>query len=157
LPEIVAIPAGGYVEDMPSAHDVAKYILQEKGEMDTWKLQKLVYYSQAWHLVWEGKPLFDEPIEAWANGPVIPALFRVHSGKFKMKQWPEGYVSRLTKSERESIDVVLRSYGRRTGFALRELTHREPPWRDARKGVPAGAPSKNRITIGALASYYGSL
>jgi uncharacterized phage-associated protein len=101
---------------MPSANDVAKYILEQKDEMDTWKLQKLVYYSQAWHLVWDSEPLFEERIEAWANGPVVPELYKVHRGKFKMKKWPKGNISRLTKSQRESIDVVLKRYGKRTGF-----------------------------------------
>ena len=49
--------------------DVAAYILEQKGSMTTMKLQKLVYYSQAWSLVWDEKPLFEEAIEAWANGP----------------------------------------------------------------------------------------
>lgn len=142
---------------MASAHDVAKYILEQKGELDTWKLEKLVYYSQAWHLVWDSEPLFEEQIQAWANGPVIPVLFREHRGKFKMKSWPKGRIARLTRSQRESIDVVLKHYGKRSGFALRELTHKEPPWKDARKGVPAGAPSEKQITPGAIVSYYGSL
>ena len=141
---------------MASAHDVAKYILQAKDAMDTWKLQKLAYYSQAWHLVWDEEPLFDEPIEAWANGPVVPALFQVHRGKFRMASWPRGNVGHLTRSQRESIDVVLRHYGRRTGFALRELTHKERPWKDARMGLPAGAASHTQITHDAMASYYGS-
>jgi uncharacterized phage-associated protein len=148
---------GGYAGCMPSANDVAKYILEQKDEMDTWKLQKLVYYSQAWHLVWDSEPLFEERIEAWANGPVVPELYKVHRGKFKMKKWPKGNISRLTKSQRESIDVVLKRYGKRTGFALREQTHSESPWKDARKGVPAGAPSSNVVTHGAMTTYYGSL
>jgi uncharacterized phage-associated protein len=36
---------------MTSVFDVAQYILRRKGQMTTWKLQKLVYYSQAWSLV----------------------------------------------------------------------------------------------------------
>jgi uncharacterized phage-associated protein len=141
---------------MASAHDVARYILEQKGEMDTWKLQKLVYYSQAWHLVWDEEPLFKEQIQAWANGPVVPALYREHRGKFKMRRWPKGNISHLSASQRESIDVVLKSYGRRTGFALRELTHKERPWLNARKGTPAGAPSSASIKRDAMAAYYGS-
>ena len=57
---------------MATAHDVAAYILQKKGEMTAMKLQKLVYYSQAWSVVWDERPLFHEKIEAWANGPVVP-------------------------------------------------------------------------------------
>jgi len=60
---------------MASVHDVAAYILREQGAMSTWKLQKLVYYSLAWHLVWDDEPLFEEPIQAWANGPVVRALY----------------------------------------------------------------------------------
>lgn len=142
---------------MASAHDVAAYILKQQGSLDTWKLQKLVYYSQAWHLVWDSEPLFQARIEAWANGPVVPLLFREHRGDFKVSSWPKGNASRLTASQKESIDVVLKHYGRRTGFSLRELTHKERPWREARKGIPAGAPSKEEITQGAMVSYYGSL
>jgi uncharacterized phage-associated protein len=140
-----------------SAHDVAAYILEHKGSMDTWKLQKLVYYSQAWHLVWDEEPLFGARIEAWANGPVVPELFRVHRGRFRMDSWPKGAASNLTDAQEESIDAVLGHYGKRSGFALRELTHKQPPWRDARGKLPPGAPGNNEITQDAMASYYGSL
>jgi uncharacterized phage-associated protein len=144
---------------MASAHDVARYILEKKGSMDTWKLQKLVYYSQAWHLVWDEEPLFGEQIQAWSNGPVVPALWREHKGEFTMSRWPKGNISRLTKSEKESIDVVLKHYGRRTGLELRERTHREPPWKLARKRAkaPPGAPCREVIRHGDMTSYYGSL
>lgn len=142
---------------MASVHDVAKYILRQQGEMDTWKLQKLVYYSQAWHLVWDERPLFVERIEAWANGPVSPDLFREHQGQFKVKTWPKGHISRLSPTERESIRVVLRHYGRRTGFTLRELTHRESPWKNARAGLLPGTASRREITRDAMSAYYGSL
>lgn len=53
--------------DMATVFDVARYILtrlDEDGKLPvtTWKLQKLVYYSQAWSLVWDDVPLFDAPI-----------------------------------------------------------------------------------------------
>jgi uncharacterized phage-associated protein len=142
---------------MASVHDVAQYILEEKGELDTWKLQKLVYYSQAWHLVWEGAPLFPQHIEAWANGPVSPHLYKVHRGLYRVTRWRYGSAERLGESQRESINVVLKHYGRATGFSLRQLTHSEAPWKNARKGLPPGAPSNNIITTDAMAAYYGSL
>ena len=43
---------------MASVFDVAKYILHKLGTVTTWKLQKLVYYCQAWSLVWDDEPLF---------------------------------------------------------------------------------------------------
>ena len=60
---------------MANVFDTAKYILEQKGDMFTMKLQKLCYYSQAWGLVWDDEPLFDEDFEAWVNGPVCPELF----------------------------------------------------------------------------------
>ena len=49
---------------MVSVFDAAAYIVEKTGEMTTLKLQKLVYYAQAWSLVWDERPLFDEKIEA---------------------------------------------------------------------------------------------
>lgn len=68
--------------DAISVLDVAAYILSQHGPMSHMKLQRLVYYSQAWHLVWEGTPLFPERIEAWANGPVVPVLYEALQGEF---------------------------------------------------------------------------
>ncbi len=67
----------GWGNWMATALDVAAFILNKRGPMTAMKLQKLVYYSKAWHLVWEDKLLFTEPIEAWANGPVVPELYKL--------------------------------------------------------------------------------
>lgn len=56
---------------MANVFDVAKYILVQRGEMSTMKLQKLCYYCQAWSLVWDDKPLFEEEFQAWANVPCM--------------------------------------------------------------------------------------
>ena len=70
---------------MSAVFDVAKYILEKRSPMTAMKLEKIIYYSQAWSLVWDSAPLFNEPIEAWMNGPVIPVLFNVHRGKFQVR------------------------------------------------------------------------
>lgn len=142
---------------MANVHDVANYILRKQGSMSAMKLQKLVYYSQAWHLVWEEKALFRDKIQAWANGPVAPGLYRVHRGQFEVSKWPAGSPTNLTAAEKESIDVVLDYYGPQTGQWLSELTHREQPWREARAGLAPGERGTKEITHAALAEYYGSL
>ncbi|MEH0490528.1 DUF4065 domain-containing protein [Streptomyces scabiei] len=53
--------------------------------MTTRKLQKLVYYCQAWHRTWEGRALFPEAIQAWAFGPVCPALYELHHAHFEIE------------------------------------------------------------------------
>ena len=68
---------------MTSVFDIAKYILEKYESLPTMKLQKLVYYSQAWSLAWDNEPLFYEEIKAWANGPVVEELYELLKGKFE--------------------------------------------------------------------------
>lgn len=139
-----------------SAHDVAAFILQQRGEMTAMKLQKLVYYSQAWSLVWDDEPLFSESIEAWANGPVVRELYRRHQGKFKVSEW-NGDPQKLTESQRETIIKVLEFYGSMTSQALSDLSHREEPWRQAREGLSSTDRGSRVIELSAMAEYYSSL
>ncbi len=141
---------------MATAHDVAAYILQKKGEMTAMKLQKLVYYSQAWSLVWDEEPLFDDRIEAWVNGPVIPALYSVHRGQFKISLWPKGDPDALAPEQKQTIDAVLKFYGNKSSQWLSDLTHREAPWQNARKGLEPGDLGKRQIGHAALAEYYSN-
>lgn len=147
---------------MATVFDAARYVLKELREgrklpITTWKLQKLVYYCQAWSLVWDDEPLFSEQIEAWADGPVCPALYQEHRGQYKISSLSKGSISNLKTIQKETIEAVVAHYGKRTAQFLSELTHRERPWKDARQGIPLGAPSNNVITHEAMAEYYASL
>jgi uncharacterized phage-associated protein len=142
---------------MATVHDVAAYILAQRGEMTAMKLQKLVYYSQAWSLVWDERALFRERIEAWANGPVVPALYQVHRGQFKVRTWSHGDPDKLTVDERLTVDAVLAHYGPKSSQWLSDLTHAEAPWRDARLGLAPGERGGNAISHASMAEYYGSL
>ena len=142
---------------MVTAHDVAAYILQKTGETTAMKLQKLVYYSQAWSLVWDEEPLFRDRIEAWANGPVVPALYAEHRGQFRVASWRKGNPDKLTPKQCETIDAVLRYYGNRPSQWLSDLTHREAPWVEAREGLGPGERGSQVISHASMAEYYGSL
>ena len=145
---------------MATALDVAAYIVQQQGDMTTWKLQKLVYYSQAWHLVWDEEPLFQDEIEAWANGPVVPMLYREHRGRFAVdREWAEsvGDPSRLTAEQRGTIDAVLSGYGHFSGRQLSQLTHSEIPWKTAREGLSPTEWSRETITLESLYAFYAAL
>lgn len=144
---------------MASIFDVAKYILESKGPMSTWKLQKLCYYSQAWSIAWGDGSIFDEDFEAWSNGPVSPVLFAAHRGMFTIRaaDLHEGNSANLTRTAREDVDIVLRDYGDKEAYWLREQSHSEDPWRNARGNLPDGAVSHRKITKEAMGEYYGSL
>lgn len=145
------------VEAMANVDDVAAYILNRQGPMTAMKLQKLCYYSQAWHLVWDSEPLFGSRIEAWANGPVVVDLYRKHRGQFTVTDWPSGDPARLQPNEVESIDVVLGTYGSMSAYDLSAQTHREAPWKDARQGLAPGDRCSREITDSAMAEYYEGL
>jgi len=122
------------------------------------KLQKLVYYTQAWSLVWDEKPLFGEKMEAWANGPVCPALYSNHRGLFEVDvDTVGGNPEALTVTEQESTDAVLEYYGQQSSQWLSELTHAEAPWQEARQGLKPGDRGTNEITHASMMEYYSSL
>lgn len=144
---------------MASAIDVAAYILEQVGNVTTMKLQKLVYYAQVRYLVMNGEPLFSDRIAAWANGPVSPNLFHAHSGKYMIDRGGLdscGSSSALSLAEREAADKVVELFGTCTGEQLREMTHAEAPWADARKGYEPGERCEVEITVDAMRDYYSS-
>jgi uncharacterized phage-associated protein len=141
-----------------SVHDVAAYIISNvRKPISTWKLQKLVYYSQAWSLVWDEKRLFNAKIEAWANGPVVPKLYNSHKGKFRVSKWPDGDSSKLNSTQKETVDGVIKYYGKKTGQELSDLTHREVPWKEARQGLNCDERGNREISLESMDRYYSSI
>jgi uncharacterized phage-associated protein len=141
---------------MASVHDVVAYILREHGPTTAMKLQKLLYYCQAWSLVWDEKPMFSARIEAWVTGPVVPAVYRLHRGQFEISTW-SGNPNNLTSEQKETVNAVLHFYGGKTAQWLSDLTHRESPWLDARSGLDDRERGDNTISHAALHEYYSSL
>lgn len=43
--------------------------------IDQMKLQKLLFYSHAWHLAYDRGPLFENDFEAWPWGPVVRDVY----------------------------------------------------------------------------------
>jgi len=140
-----------------SAHDVSVYILKKIGPITAMKLQKLLYYCQAWSLTWDEKPLFKEKIEAWANGPVVRDIYDHHKGKFILTRWPHGRVSNLSPEQEETINAVLKFYGNKSSQWLSDLTHNEEPWKNARQGLPPSERGSKVISHASMAEYYASL
>lgn len=143
-----------------SVLDVAKYVLSKTTvPLTAMKLQKLVYYSQAWTLVWSGKPLFAEQTQAWANGPVVRELFSHHRGKYTLTaaQLTVGNPAALSAQQKAYIDSVLASYGSMSATQLSLLTHAEDPWKLARSGASEGQPTNAVISVKSMKDYYAAL
>lgn len=123
---------------MLACYDIARYFItlvdEESGEKLTHlKLQKLVYYAQGFHLALYDTPLFPEPIEAWAHGPVVPELYHLYK-KYEAQALPlpeEGDFSIYPSDVKELLNEVHTVYGQFSAWKLRDLTHEEPPWKNA--------------------------
>ncbi len=144
---------------MVTIFDVARYILEKRGRLSTMKLQKLCFYAQAWALVWDDTPLFEEDFEAWANGPICTVLYQRFKGRFDLyaEDVTDGDSSKLTDGQKESVDKVLDFYGNYSALYLSRLTHLEDPWRKAREGCEPEEDCSVVISKASMSQYYGGL
>ncbi|OBF92364.1 hypothetical protein A5790_14575 [Mycobacterium sp. 852002-51152_SCH6134967] len=145
---------------MTTSLDVADYILRTCPKIDasmvTRRLQKLTYYAQAWSLAWTGKGMFDEPIEAWKDGPVVRRLYSAHYRLWSVTAIPGGHAEQLTRDQAAIVDSVIAFYGALPYNDLIELTHEELPWQQARGGAPPGAHSTAEISTSSMKCYYAT-
>jgi uncharacterized phage-associated protein len=120
-------------ERPPSAHDAVAEIRRRLPDVDALKLQKLLYYVQAWHLAWYGGPLFREMIEAWKEGPTVRVVWETYQdfGHHAITETRGGDPAKLSEAREGVVLAVLRAYGDLSANALRERTHEEAPWQEA--------------------------
>lgn len=118
-----------------NAHEVAQQILakatQKRMEVCNLKLQKLLYYSQGYHLALARRPLFDSEIEAWDHGPVVSSVYFQYCDHGRnainaAMQFDEN--EGLPADSAQVIDFVMEKYARLDAWVLRNRTHREQPW-----------------------------
>jgi len=122
--------------------DIANKLLiraknNENGDlMSNMKLQKMLYYQQGFHLAYFGTPLFDEEIEAWMYGPVIPSVYDHFKNNGRQGIDPgEGQEVPLESKEETLFNEVYKVYGAYGATGLMEMTHRETPWKATPTGV----------------------
>ena len=109
------------------ASDVVAYLLARLGPIQQLRLQKLLYYCQAWRVAYRKPALFRDPIEAWAAGPVVPTVWRDHAYEYTVESEPNGNPLALAPDQIQSIEAVLERYETYSGNQLSQLTHREIP------------------------------
>jgi uncharacterized phage-associated protein len=141
---------------MEDVDDVAASFLDALGPMEAKKLQKLVYYAQAWSAAFRGKRLFANDIQAWAQGPVVPYLYSKHRQQWMVDRWPSGDPAHLSPVARDIVCWVIDRYGEFTGAELSEMTHAETPWLVARGDLPDRAWSQAPISVDLMAKYYAN-
>lgn len=137
-----------------TVHDVAAAILEQTGPLDSFKLHKISYYCQAWHLAWEDATLFSERIEAWATGPAVPSLYENHRGDYLLHEWKYGESGNLSESQRATVTDVVGAYARFTNQELGQIVRNEDPWLKARVGLGPFERGSAAIATVAMRDYY---
>lgn len=129
---------------MTTVHHVADYIavkIDEAGaSLNLLKLQKLLYYVQAWSLATRDRPAFQNKFQAWVHGPVCREIYDRFKDEYSLYDSvrPNEAIRQSASAiaadpdMQSHIDEVLEAYARFSGTQLEAMTHREEPWIRAR-------------------------
>ncbi len=121
--------------------DIANKLLSHaanngEGElMSNMKLQKMLYYQQGFHLAYFNTPLFEENIEAWMYGPVVPCVYEYFKGNGSRGLEPFTDEISLTETEEALFNEVFNVYSAFSASCLMNMTHQESPWLTTNTGV----------------------
>ena len=125
-----------------TAQDVADYFLakvdEEQGDtLTNLKLQKLLYYAQGFCLAIYEEPLFNDEIEAWTYGPVVPAIYHKYSecGTGSLPKPTTFDESKFSAEAGELLNEIQEVFGQFSAWKLANMTHEEPPWRNTPVGT----------------------
>lgn len=141
---------------MAHARDVAAAILEMAGPVDPLKLQKLLYYAQGWNLAWYGEKLFPDALEAWTWGPVVDEVYQTYK-QHDDEPIPEpasGYSVALSDRDQKALAAVLDAYAPIPSVDLSEMTHREQPWVEARRGYERSQRARKAISPSAIREFF---
>lgn len=124
---------------------LCEYIVKHFGSMSHLKLQKLLFYCDAYHLAYFGEELITDRFQAWVHGPVSRKVYDRLKDKsilysdLKYEPKPDDIdvdieFDKLTSDQKALLTDVLTELSTWTGFQLESATHNEAPWKKARSG-----------------------
>jgi Uncharacterized phage-associated protein len=121
----VSLADGGYADTSVSRKvnifDTANYFLcvaraEGANIMTILSLQKLCFYTQAWSLIWDHKPLFEEEFISGEYGPANFELSQKYNS-YKQELYLEpdnGFnMDVFTEKQKDMMDAVWNAYGPR--------------------------------------------
>ncbi|MEG0759229.1 MAG: DUF4065 domain-containing protein, partial [Raoultibacter sp.] len=129
----------------------AGYLLAKTGVCSPLALQKELYYAQGFSFALLPKPLFENSCQAWIHGPVFTEIWAQFDIKeldvddSLLKELGGAFGSMLADDDKELLDAISVHVACYAPWVLRNFTHAETPWRNARKGLKENEPSRNEI------------
>jgi len=145
--------------------NIARYLIQLSYRPDSpeesdllcpLRIQKLLYYVQGWSLALRQRALFEEEIEAWPMGPVVPSVYRQLKGFGAQVVMPVqvGEPCDIPAVDAKLIETVWKEYGRYSANELIRMTHNERPWKDARNALSPTAKSSAILSKESLKAFF---
>lgn len=156
---------------MYSVLDVCRYVINYSNDKDygisNLKLQKVLYFIQAYFLISTPEQCFRERIEAWDFGPVVPEAYREYKqfgssnipnvSYYVEMNFDDFWKSKVKKyrsevildGDKKRIEAVVDRFSDHSATDLVEITHNQAPWMDAY--VPN---RNNEITPQAIKEYF---
>ena len=151
--------------------DVCRHVINYSNKKDygisNLKLQKILYFIQAYFLIKTSNQCFRERIEAWDFGPVVPEAYKEYkqfgSGDIpsvlQIVNFDENniwdseikryYDDVISNADKKLIEAVVDKYSDYSATDLVAITHRQAPWKNAYKRG-----QNNEITVTALKEYF---
>jgi uncharacterized phage-associated protein len=142
------------------------YLFEQGVSVRPLKLQKLLYYLQAWHMVYFGREnlIFDDTPEAWVNGPVYREIWKKYRHVGMYDQIPTSEINGSLEQQRNSLNLspeqlrflefMYDYYGLMNHDKLVLLTHSEKPWSEIREHLPQFEYSEEKISLDTMYEYY---
>lgn len=145
------------------------YLIKNQISVNHLKLQKVLYYTQAWHLVYFDDFIFDEQPEAWVNGPVYRSVYEHFKelgtyNDINLVNNPQNDIETIFKEKSDKLSLsnhqrdflasILTHYGTMSHDKLVMLTHSELPWNEAREGLDPFTYSDRKINFDTMKRYY---
>ena len=104
---------------------------EDEADISNLKLQKILYYAQGHYLARNSSPLFNDDIQAWAHGPVVPAVYHAFknfgSGDVEIDEAYDW--STIDDDSTQFLIEVWATFGQYGAWRLRQMTHEELPWK----------------------------
>lgn len=137
-----------------TAVEILNYIRTNHATMGKMQRQKLLYYAQAWHVTWNGAPLFAEKVEAWDMGPVVRDAWRADpAGGTWPAPRPEA-TETIPAEAQVTVEAVIAFYGTMNGTQLSALTHSEYPWKNAYETSSVFNRGQKEIPLATMRGFY---
>lgn len=134
------------------------FYVSNRQDVTNMSIQKMLYYAQGFFKAIYGKDLFNDDCQAWVYGPVYPKIYEKYRNiqnleSLSVSELNTG-VDTLSKEELSFLKEIFNAFGIYSGYALRDMTHKEDPWKNTRIGLPAEARSERIIKKEDMENYF---